>query len=57
MLVVEVLGDVAHTVGFEHVSASVDGAPRSYTLRATQVHRREDDEWKVVHRHGSAPPT
>lgn len=52
----EVLGDVAYTVGYEHTSASVDGVPRTYTLRATQVYRREDGEWKVVHRHGSAPP-
>jgi ketosteroid isomerase-like protein len=22
-----------------------------YTLRATQVYRREDGEWKVAHRH------
>jgi ketosteroid isomerase-like protein len=57
LLEVEVIGDVAYTVGFEHTSASVDGVPRSYTLRATQVYRREDGEWKVVHRHGSAPPT
>jgi len=53
----EVLGDVAYTVGFEHTSASVDGVPRTYTLRATQVYRREDGDWKVAHRHGSAPPT
>jgi ketosteroid isomerase-like protein len=52
----EVLGDAAYTVGFEHTSASVDGVPRTYVLRATQVYRREDGEWKVVHRHGSAPP-
>ena len=52
----EVLGDTAYTVGFEHTSASVDGVPRTYTLRATQIYRREDGEWKVVHRHGSAPP-
>jgi ketosteroid isomerase-like protein len=52
----EVLGDTAYTVGFEHTSASVDGVPRTYVLRATQVYRREDGEWKVVHRHGSAPP-
>ena len=32
-------------------SASVDGQPRTYTLRATQVYRREDGEWKVAHRH------
>ena len=30
----------------------VDGEPRSYTLRATQVYRREAGEWKVAHRHG-----
>jgi ketosteroid isomerase-like protein len=29
----------------------VNGEPRAYTLRATQVHRREGGEWKVVHRH------
>jgi ketosteroid isomerase-like protein len=56
LLDAEVLGDVAYTVGFEHTSASVDGAPRTYTLRATQIYRREDGEWKVAHRHGSAPP-
>jgi hypothetical protein len=27
------------------------GQPRSITLRATQVYRREGDEWKVAHRH------
>ena len=52
----EVLGDVAYTAGFEHTSASVNGVPRTYTLRATQIYRREDGVWKVAHRHGSAPP-
>lgn len=52
----EVLGDTAYTAGFEHTSASVNGEPRSYSLRATQIYRREDGEWKVAHRHGSAPP-
>jgi ketosteroid isomerase-like protein len=48
----DVVGDMAYTAGLEHTSASVDGRPRSYTLRATQVYRREGGEWKVVHRHG-----
>ena len=52
----EVLGDCAYTAGFEHTSASVNGEPRSYVLRVTQIYRREDGEWKVAHRHGSAPP-
>ena len=51
-----VSGDLAYTAGLEHTSASVDGEPRSYTLRVTQVYRREGGEWKVVHRHGDAPP-
>jgi ketosteroid isomerase-like protein len=56
LLEAEVLGDTAYTVGLEHTSASVDGVPRTYTLRATQIYRREDGAWKVAHRHGSAPP-
>lgn len=48
----DVDGDMAYTAGLEHTSASVDGQPRSYTLRATQVYRREDGAWKVAHRHG-----
>jgi ketosteroid isomerase-like protein len=52
LLAHDVVGDLAYTAGLEHTSASVDGVPRSYILRATQVYRREDREWKVVHRHG-----
>jgi ketosteroid isomerase-like protein len=48
----DVVGDMAYTAGLEHISASVDGRPRTYTLRVTQVYRREGGEWKVVHRHG-----
>ena len=43
---------MAYTAGLEHTTASIDGQPRSYTLRATQVYRREGGEWKVAHRHG-----
>jgi len=48
----DVVGDMAYTAGLEHTSASVDGEPRTYTLRATQVYRRESGEWRVAHRHG-----
>ena len=47
----DVVGDMAYTVGLEHTSAAVGGEPRSYTLRATQVYRREDGGWRVAHRH------
>jgi ketosteroid isomerase-like protein len=59
-----VSGDLAYTVGYEHTSVSLDGVPvEPYTLRVTHVYRRENGEWKIVHRHGDAvaidqsPPT
>jgi ketosteroid isomerase-like protein len=52
----DVVGDMAFTAGLEHTSASMDGTPRSYTLRATQVYRRESGAWKVAHRHADTVP-
>jgi ketosteroid isomerase-like protein len=52
LLSFDVLGDMAFTAGLEHTSASVDGQPRTYTLRATQTYRREQGSWRVAHRHG-----
>ncbi|WIX91830.1 nuclear transport factor 2 family protein [Amycolatopsis sp. DG1A-15b] len=49
-------GDLAYTIGFEHNTVSVNGTPTTYTLRATHVYRREDGEWKIVHRHADRPP-
>lgn len=51
VIAADVHGDMAYTVGYEHTQASVDGEPRTYTLRVTQVYRREAGGWKVVHRH------
>ena len=45
-------GDLAYTVAYEHTTASIQGVPRTYTLRVTQIYRREGSEWKLVHRHG-----
>jgi ketosteroid isomerase-like protein len=52
-------GDLAYIVAFEHTTASIEhttasikGAPpQPYVLRVTTLFRREDGEWKVVHRH------
>jgi ketosteroid isomerase-like protein len=50
-------GDLAYTVGYERSTVSVDGGPAEpKTLRVTHVYRRENDEWKIVHRHGDYPP-
>jgi len=50
----EVSGDMAFTAGYERTQASINGEPRQYVLRVTQVYRREDGEWRVAHRHGDA---
>jgi ketosteroid isomerase-like protein len=51
----EARGDLAYTVALEHTTTSVNGAePAPYVLRATTIFRREDGEWKAVHRHGDA---
>jgi ketosteroid isomerase-like protein len=51
-----VSGDLAYTVGFEHTSVSWDGTPLDpYILRVTHVYRREQGEWKIVHRHADSP--
>ncbi len=51
-------GDLAYTLGYEHITFSMDGGPvEPMTLRVTHVYRREDGEWKIVHRHADSPPT
>jgi ketosteroid isomerase-like protein len=53
LLAAGVSGDLAYVVGYERGAASVGGGPvESVDLRVTQVYRREDDGWKLVHRHG-----
>jgi ketosteroid isomerase-like protein len=46
-------GDLAYTVEIESYRARVGGAAAlaPVTVRVTTVFRREDGEWKVVHRH------
>jgi ketosteroid isomerase-like protein len=51
MLAAGASGDLAYTLGYEHTSTSIRGEPQSYTLRVTNIYRREDGEWKLVHRH------
>ena len=52
-----VSSDLAYTVGLEHTSASWEGVPMEpYTLRVTHVYRRENGEWKIVHRHADHLP-
>ena len=52
-----VSGDLAYTVHREHTTTTVNGEPRDYVLRVTQVYRREDGTWRVVHRHADNEAT
>jgi ketosteroid isomerase-like protein len=52
LIACQAVGDMGYTVAFEHTTTQVYGETRQYTLRATHVWRREDGEWKIVHRHG-----
>jgi len=53
---------IGYVVAIERDTTVIDGIPSTYALRVTTVLRREDGDWKVVHRHGdpldaaSAPP-
>lgn len=50
-------GDLAVTVGFERGVSQVDGADaREMVIRVTHVYRRENGEWKLIHRHGDFAP-
>ena len=50
-------GDLAYIVGVEHTTAAVgDAAPEAYELRVTTIFRREDGQWRVVHRHADPVP-
>jgi ketosteroid isomerase-like protein len=52
-----VSGDLAYTVGYERFNGSIDGRPVApVTVRVTHVYRREDGEWKIVHRQGDSAP-
>ena len=57
VLVADVVGDMAYAIGYERFNGSIDGRPvEPITVRCTHVYRRENGEWKIVHRHGDNPP-
>ena len=57
MLASGVDGNFAYTVAVERYTASADGGPPMQTeLRATHVYRREDGQWRAVHRHADRRP-
>ena len=53
-LVTTVVSDLAFSVELEHYAQQAAGEDKGMTLRATQIYRRENGQWKVIHRHGDA---
>ena len=52
-----VSGGLAYNVGYETSLVSLDAGPVGPSrIRVTHVFRRENGEWKMVHRHGDRPP-
>jgi ketosteroid isomerase-like protein len=57
LLAADVAGDMAYAVGVERFNGSIDGRRvEPVTVRSTHIYRREQGEWKIVHRHGDNPP-
>ena len=52
-----VAGDFAYTAAVERYTNSRNGGPPEQTeLRATHVYRREDGQWRAVHRYADRRP-
>jgi ketosteroid isomerase-like protein len=53
---VVVSGDLAYVLWFERFNGPIAGrATEPVTVRVTHIYRREDGDWKVVHRHADNP--
>ncbi len=47
-------GDIAYWTGLQHAVIDANGDKTPMTLRVTELYRREDGNWKLVHRHADA---
>jgi ketosteroid isomerase-like protein len=53
---VVVSGDLAYVLWFERFNGSIAGrTTEPVTVRVSHIYRREDGDWKVVHRHADNP--
>ena len=44
-------GDIAYWCGIQRAIVEMEGKAVAMNLRVTELFRREDGEWKLVHRH------
>ncbi len=50
-MVVPLSGDVAYTLGTEHGQGKLGDETVGIDWRVTNIYRREEGEWKMVHHH------
>ena len=53
---VQVSGDIAYEVGFEQGQFTLAGEPVAIDHRVTNIYRRENGAWKIVHHHADPSP-
>ena len=46
-------GDLGYWVGYQQIAVQVGDAMHRSSFRVTEVYRRIDGEWKILHRHAS----
>lgn len=56
LVVIPLCDDVAYTVGIERFEGKMGGETVRGEWRATNIYRREDGGWKIVHHHTDASP-
>ena len=56
LVVVPVTDDVAYTLGTEHGQAKLGDETVGIHWRVTNIYRREEGAWKVVHHHTDVSP-
>jgi ketosteroid isomerase-like protein len=56
LMVVPLSADVAYTLGTEHGQAKLGEERVGIDWRVTNIYRREQGEWKVVHHHTDVSP-
>lgn len=51
-----VLGDIAYTIGIEHVIFTLLGNRVEFKSNTTNIYRRSEDSWKIIHHHPDKAP-
>jgi ketosteroid isomerase-like protein len=55
-LSVHLHGDMAYTLGIEHATLEFDGKPFEFVSASTNIYRKVDGEWLLVHHHVNHSP-